>query len=64
MKLKKSQKAVTEDGKTYQEITYSFTTTDHKAITVKKFEGEKFPRFISYNRDGDNYELKFDSFVK
>ena len=62
--LNKTQKAVTQNGKTYQEITYSFTTADHKAITVKKFEGEKFPRFISYNRDGDNYELKFDSFVK
>ena len=64
VKLNKTQKAVTQNGKTYQEITYSFTTADHKAITVKKFEGEKFPRFISYNRDGDNYELKFDSFVK
>ena len=64
MKLQKTQKAVTNNGQTYQEITYKFKTQDHKEITVKKYEGEKFPRFISYNRDGDNYELKFDGFVK
>lgn len=62
--LKKATKAVTVNGKTYQEITYSFNASGDKHIVVKKYEGEKFPRYISYSRDGDNYELKFDSFVK
>lgn len=62
--LQKTQKAVKDNGKTVQEITYKFTTNDKKNITVKKYEGEKFPRYISYNRKGDNYELTFDSFVK
>lgn len=61
--LNKSQKSVKVKGQTVQEITYRFKTGD-KYITVKKHAGEKFPRYISYNRDGDNYELKFDSFVK
>lgn len=61
--LNKSQKAIKVNGQTVQEITYRFKT-GHKYITVKKHAGEKFPRYISYNRDGDNYELKFDSFVK
>lgn len=61
--LNKSQKSVKVKGQTVQEITYRFKTGD-KYITVKKYAGEKFPRYISYNRDGDNYELKFDSFVK
>lgn len=62
--LHKSQKNITVKGKTYQEITYKFKTNDDKYITVKKYAGEKFPRYIAYNRDGDNYELKFASFVK
>lgn len=62
--LNKTQKAVTVKGQSYQEITYSFKTPDGKKITIKKYQGEKFPRYISYNRDGDNYELTFDSFVK
>ena len=45
------------------EITYQFKT-GNKDIVVKKHEGEKFPRFISYNRDGDEYELTFCEFVK
>lgn len=61
--LNKSQKSVKLKGQTVQEITYRFKTGD-KYITVRKHAGEKFPRYISYNRDGDNYELKFDSFVK
>ncbi|MBF0783936.1 hypothetical protein E4T80_00365 [Muribacter muris] len=61
--LNKSQKNVKMNGQDFQEITYKFKTGD-KFITVKKFAGEKFPRYIAYNRDGDNYELKFDSFVK
>ncbi|MFA9487393.1 MULTISPECIES: hypothetical protein [unclassified Mannheimia] len=64
VQLRKSQKEVKSGGKTYQEITYKFRTSDNKDITVKKYEGEKFPRYISYSRDGDNYELTFDSFVK
>ncbi|AWI50074.1 hypothetical protein AM202_03435 [Actinobacillus minor 202] len=64
VKLQTSQKAVKVDGQSYQEITYKFKTNDNKFITVKKYQGEKFPRYISYNRDGDNYELTFDSFVK
>lgn len=63
--LRKTAHSVKEkDGKTYQEITYKFKTSDNKDITVKKYAGEKFPRYISYSRDGDNYELKFDSFIK
>ncbi|QTM01397.1 hypothetical protein [Mannheimia sp. ZY171111] len=64
VKLLKSQKEVKVSGKAYQEITYKFRTSDNKDITIKKFEGEKFPRYIAYSRDGDNYELTFDSFVK
>lgn len=64
VKLNKSQKTVSKDGKSYQEITYSFKTSDNKRIAVKKYEGEKFPRYISYSRDGDNYELTFDSFAE
>ncbi|MDO4698725.1 MAG: hypothetical protein Q4A60_08655 [Pasteurellaceae bacterium] len=44
-----------------REITYQFKTGD-KYITVKKWAGERFPRYIAYNRDGDNYELTFDRF--
>lgn len=63
--LKKTERSVKDsDGKTYQEITYKFKTSDKKDITVKKYQGEKFPRYISYSRDGDNYELTYDSFVK
>lgn len=61
--LNKSQKAVKIKGQTFEEITYKFKTGD-KYITVKKFVGEKFPRYIAYSRDGDNYELTFDSFQK
>ncbi|HDZ6834398.1 TPA: hypothetical protein RS761_000162 [Mannheimia haemolytica] len=64
VQLRKAQKEVKVGGKTYEEITYKFRTSDKKDITVKKFEGEKFPRYIAYSRDGDNYELTFDSFVK
>lgn len=47
-----------------EEITYRFRTADKKDITVKKHLGEKFPRYIAYQRDGDNYELTFDRFEK
>ena len=45
------------------ELTYQFKT-GNKDIVLKKHEGEKFPRFISYSRDGDEYELTFSDFVK
>lgn len=61
--LDKSQATIKIKDKSYEEITYRFKTGD-KFITVKTFLGEKFPRYISYNRDGDNYELTFDGFVK
>lgn len=59
--VKVNKKTQQVKGKT--EITYSFKT-GNKDIVVKKFEGEEFPRYISYNRDGDNYELTFSEFVK
>lgn len=61
--LNKSEKMVKMDGKSQKEITYKFKTNDNKYITVKKLADEKFPRYISYNRDGDNYELEFSEFV-
>lgn len=64
VQLRKSQKQVKSGGKTYQEITYKFRTSDSKDVTVKKYQGKKFPRYIAYSRDGDNYELTFDGFVK
>ena len=62
--LNKTAKTVKQKGQTFEEITYKFKTNDNKEIVVKKFIGEKFPRYISYSRDGDNYELEFDSFVE
>lgn len=61
--LNQSKKAVKVQGQSFEEITYKFKTGD-KYITVKKFVGEKFPRYIAYSRDGDNYELTFDGFAK
>lgn len=60
--LNTSQKSLNIQGKNIEEITYKFKTGD-KYITVKKHLGEKFPRYIAYSRDGDNYELTFDSVV-
>lgn len=60
--LNQSKKIVKGKGKNVEEITYKFKT-DGKYITVKKQVGEKFPRYISYSRDGDTYELTFDSFI-
>ncbi|STO55405.1 putative outer membrane protein [Canicola haemoglobinophilus] len=45
------------------EITYQFKTGE-KSFVVKKYQGEKFPRYISYDKDGDHYELTFSGFVK
>lgn len=61
--LNQIKKMVKVQGNNVEEITYKFKT-DNKNITVKKWVGEKFPRYISYSRDGDNYELTFDEFVK
>lgn len=61
--LNQSKKSVKQKGQTVEEITYKFKT-DGKYITVKKYVGEKFPRYIAYSRDGDTYELTFDQFVK
>ncbi|MDH2924127.1 hypothetical protein A4A71_01930 [Nicoletella semolina] len=62
--LNKSQKSKSIKGKNIEEITYQFKTGDDKEIVIKKWLSEKFPRYISYNRDGDHYELKFDRFIK
>ncbi|GJJ80021.1 hypothetical protein K7G90_001781 [Pasteurella canis] len=61
--VKKSEDIVKYNKQEVTQITYQFKTGD-KDIVVKKFVGEQFPRFISYNRDGDNYELTFSDFVK
>lgn len=61
--LNKASKNIKVNGQQVEEITYRFKTGD-KFITVKKHANEKFPRYIAYSRDGDNYELTFDSFVK
>lgn len=63
VQLDKKQNTLKIKGVTQQEVTYKFKTGD-KYITVKKYMGEKFPRYIAYSRDGDNYELTFDEFVK
>ncbi|QLB20152.1 hypothetical protein A6B43_00665 [Vespertiliibacter pulmonis] len=61
--LNRTKKIVKLKGNSVEEVTYKFKT-DNKNIIVKKWVGEKFPRYISYSRDGDNYELTFDEFVK
>lgn len=60
--LESTTKQITIKKQLIEEITYQFKT-GKKYITVKKFAGEKFPRYISYSRDGDEYELKFDRFI-
>ena len=61
--VKKVEKKIQYNKQTVTEITYSFKT-GNKDIMVKKFSGEQFPRYIKYSRDGDDYELEFDEFVK
>ncbi|ASY38103.1 hypothetical protein [Taylorella equigenitalis] len=61
--LNQTSKTVTVDGVNKTEITYKFHGSDNKAIEVKKLEGEQFPRYISYTKDGDKYVFKFDEFV-
>lgn len=61
--LNKTEKQLNIKGQTVTEITYRFKT-GNKDITVKKYQGEQFPRYLSYNKDGDEYELEFAEFVK
>lgn len=61
VRLAQSTKLLKIHQREVREITYQFKTGD-KYITVKKWAGERFPRYIAYNRDGDNYELTFDRF--
>lgn len=61
--VRKSEKTVKFNKQDVTEITYQFKTGD-KDVTVKKFAGEQFPRYLKYTRDDDDYELTFDSFVK
>ena len=61
--LNTSKKQIKYKKQDVTEITYQFKT-GNKDIVVKKHEGEKFPRLISYSRDGDEYELTFSDFVK
>ncbi|MDY4281126.1 MAG: hypothetical protein SOX56_08690 [[Pasteurella] mairii] len=60
--VKKSERAVNIGGKNITELTYQFKTGE-KSFIVKKYAGEQFPRFISYDKDGDHYELKFSGFM-
>lgn len=60
--VKKNERVVNVEGKNITEITYQFKTGE-KAFIVKKYAGEQFPRFISYDKDDDHYELKFSEFV-
>lgn len=59
--IKESIRNININGKNVSEITYQFST-GNKAFVVKKYEGENFPRFISYDKDGDYYELTFSRF--
>lgn len=61
--VKKLVKAINNKSQKIKEISYIFSV-GNKDIIVKKYENEKFPRYISYNKEGDNYELKFNSFIK
>lgn len=61
--VNKSEKNINVNGTNVTEITYRFKT-GNKDITVKKYAGEHFPRFIAYNRDDDEYELTFSEFVR
>ncbi|PJG83890.1 hypothetical protein [Caviibacterium pharyngocola] len=61
--VKKSERTLKDNNRNVTEITYQFQTGE-KAFVVKKYLGEQFPRFISYDKDGDHYELTFSEFVK
>ncbi len=61
--VKKNERQVKYNKQNVTEITYQFHTGE-KAFIVKKHAGEQFPRYISYDKDGDHYELTFSEFVK
>ncbi|MFQ1021920.1 hypothetical protein ACIWO4_01105 [Avibacterium paragallinarum] len=61
--VKKSEKQVKENNRNQTEITYQFRTGE-KSFVVKKYLGEQFPRYISYDKDGDHYELTFNELIK
>ena len=61
--VKKVEKQIQYNKQTVTEITYSFKT-GNKDIMVKKFSGEQFHDISNNSRDGDDYELEFDDFVK
>lgn len=61
--LDRSTRQIQQKKQSVEEITYRFKT-GNKYITVKKWTGEKFPRYIAYDRDGDHYELTFERVVK
>ena len=61
--LNKSEQQLVQNGQNITQITYQFKT-GNKDIVVKKHLGEKFPRYIQYTRDGDEYELEFSEFVQ
>ncbi len=61
--LKKSVTTIEHKSQHINEISYLFSI-GNKDVVVKKYENEKFPRYISYNKGDDHYELTFSSFVK
>lgn len=63
VRLQKTQKTITENNRTFAEISYQFHMGE-KSFVVKKYAGERFPRFISYDKDGDYYQLQFSEFVR
>ncbi|QLB13584.1 hypothetical protein EV697_10526 [Bisgaardia hudsonensis] len=60
--VNKSQKEIKYNKQQIVEVTYRFKTGE-KSFIVKKHLNEQFPRYISYDKDGDHYELTFDQFV-
>ncbi|AEP36900.1 hypothetical protein [Taylorella asinigenitalis] len=62
--MNESSKMVDIDGVQAKEITYSFHGNDKKQIVVKKIEGQKYPSYLSYDKDGDRYNFKFDRIVQ
>lgn len=60
--VRKSERQVKANNQTQTEITYQFRTGE-KSFVVKKYLGEQFPRYISYDKDGDHYELTFNKFI-
>lgn len=61
--VKKTEKQVIDNTQSKTEVTYKFRTGE-KSFVVKKYADEKFPRYISYDKDDDHYELTFSEFVK